>query len=201
MRRILSCLLLSLTLAVPALKAQVQLITYSDPEKEDGRRTNFEIIGKISGNYLIFKNNNSNSAVCIYDSAMRLQQRVPLTFMPDRYINVDFVAYSDYCYLIYEYQHKNIVHCAAVKLNGQAQKIGEPIDLDTTQISFAANNKIYTTVVSEDKQKLMIFKINSKNPRNFLFTSFLFDANLTLLDRHRLYLQMEERNELFTDFQ
>ena len=202
MYRILSCLLLSLTLAAPSLlKAQVQQITYTEPEREDGRRTNFEIIGKISGNYLVFKNNNSNSAVSIYDSAMHLQQRVPLTFMPDRYINVDFVSYPDYCYLIYEYQRKNIVHCAAVKLNGQAQKVGEIIELDTTQISFAANNKIYTTVVSDDKSRILIFKINSKNPHNFLFTTFLFDSNLQPLDRHRLYLPMEERNDLFTDFQ
>src|ERR1700743_1969851 len=107
MHRILSCLLLSLTLAVSALKAQVSLITYSDPEREDGRRTNFEIIGKLNGNYLVFKNNNSNNAISIYDSAMHLQQRVPLTFMPERYINVDFVAYPDHCYLIYEYQKKN----------------------------------------------------------------------------------------------
>lgn len=202
MYRILSCVLLSLTMMAPSLlKAQVQQITYSEPEREDGRRTNFEIIGKISGNYLVFKNNNSNSAVSIYDSAMHLQQRVPLTFMPDRYINVDFVSYPDYCYLIYEYQHKNIVHCSAVKLNGQAQKVGEVMDLDTTQISFASNNKIYTTVVSEDKKRIMIFKINSKNPHNFLFTTFLFDNNLQPLDRHRLYLPMEERNDLFTDFQ
>src|ERR1700749_3107296 len=124
MNRTLSSLLLGLTLTIASLaKAQVQQITYTEPEREDGRRTNFEIIGKIDGNYLVFKNNNSVSAVSIYDSAMHLQQRVPLSFMPDRYINVDFVAYPDYAYMIYEYQKKNIVHCAAVKLNGQAQVV------------------------------------------------------------------------------
>jgi hypothetical protein len=202
MRRILSSLLLTLTMLSPLLlKAQVQQITYTEPEREDGRRTNFEIIGKIDGNYLVFKNNNSISGVSIYDSTMHLQQRVPLTFMPERYINVDFVAYPDYAYLIYEYQKKNIVHCTAVKLNGQAQVVGQPIELDTTQISFAANNKIYTTVISEDKQRIMVFKINSKNPRSFLFTTFLYDNNFGQLDRHRLSLPMEERNDLFTDFQ
>jgi hypothetical protein len=202
MNRTLSSLLLFISLLSASLvKAQVQQIYYSEPEKEDGRRTNFEIIGKIKDNYLIFKNNNSNSAVCIYDNAMHLQQRVPLTFMPDRYINVDFVAYPEYCYIIYEYQKRNIVHCTAVKLNNQAQVIGQPIELDTTQISFASNNKIYTTVVSEDKQRIMVFKINSRNPRSFLFTTFLFDSQLNSLDRHRLYLPMEERNDLFTDFQ
>jgi hypothetical protein len=202
MFRILVSLVLTLTLMAPSLaKAQVQQITYTEPEREDGRRTNFEVIGKINGNYLVFKNNNSTSAISIYDNGMHLQQRVPLTFMPERYINVDFVAFPEYFYLIYEYQHKNIVHCTAVKMNGLGQPIGQPTDLDTTQISFAANNKIYTTVVSEDKQRIMVFKINSKNPRNFLFTTFLLDDSLKVLDRHRLYLPMEERNDLFTDFQ
>ena len=203
MNRALSSLLLALALTtvVATVEAQVQQITYTEPEREDGRRTNFEIIGKINGNFLVFKNNNSSNAISIYDNDMKLQQRVPLSFMPDKYINVDFVAYPDFCYVIYEYQKRSIVHCTAVKLDNQARKIGEPIELDTTQIGFASTNKIYTTVISEDKQKIMIFKINSKNPRNFLFTTFLYDAGLQLIDRHRIYIPMEERNELFTDFQ
>ena len=201
MSRILSSLLLALTLMTPSLlKAQVSQIVYTEPEREDGRRTNFEIIGKMNDNFLIFKNNNSSSAVSIYDNGMKLLQRVPLTFMPEKYINIDFVAYPDFCYVIYEYQKKSIVHITAVKLNSQAQMVGQPVELDTTQVGFASNNKIYTTVISEDKQRIMIFKINSKDPKNFLFTTFLYDKDLKLADRHRMYLQMEERNDLFTDF-
>src|ERR1051325_3526186 len=126
MSRTLLSLLFALTLTVAGRgKAQVQQITYTEPEREDGRRTNFEIIGKISGNFLVFKNNNSNNAISIYDSDMKLQQRVPLSFLPDKYINVDFVAYPEFCYLIYEYQKKSIVHCTAVKLDGQGRKVGD----------------------------------------------------------------------------
>jgi len=199
MNRILSFLLLLSILLAPCL-ISAQQITYSEPEREDSRRTNFEIIGKINGNFLIFKNNNSNSVICIYDGHMKLVQRVPLTFMPDKYINVDFVAYPDYFYMVYEHQHRSIVHCSAVKMDGMAKVIGEPMELDTTQIGFAANNKIYTTIVSENKQKIMVFKINSKNSKNFLFTTLLYDPQLGVLDKHRIYLPMEERNELFTDF-
>src|SRR6202012_1373496 len=109
--------------------------------------------------YLIFKNNNSDNAICIYDENMHLLQRSTLDFIPDKYINVDFVAYPDYFYMIYEHQHRNIVHCSAVKIDGQGHKMGEPVELDTTQIGFASSNKIYTTIISEDKQRVMIFKI------------------------------------------
>ena len=202
MNRLLSISLLLFILTVPRLlPAQVQKIVYTEPERDDSRRTNFEIIGKVSGNYLIFKNNNSNNAICVYDNNMKLLQRVPLSFMPDRYINVDFVAYPDYFYMIYEHQKKNIIHCTAIKIDGQGQKIGEPVELDTTQVGLASSNKIYTTVASESKERIMVFKINSKNSKNYVFTTFLFDPQLTLIDRHRINMPMtDERNELFTDF-
>jgi hypothetical protein len=177
-----------------------QRITYTDPEQADGRRTNFDVIGKINGNFLVFKNNRSESAICIYNSEMKLQNRVVLSFMPPTYINIDFISYPDYCYMLYEYQKKNIVHCTAVKLDGEGKQVGEPIELDTTQVGFAANNKIYTMISSEDKQYIMVLKINSKNPRNYLFTTFLFDVQLGLIDRHRIGLANDERNVSFGNF-
>ncbi|HXB43634.1 MAG TPA: hypothetical protein VNV85_06235 [Puia sp.] len=179
---------------------QAQRISYSEPQREDGRRTDFEIIGKIDGNFLVFTNNRSDNNISIFDDDMKLLNRVPLDFLPDKYINAYFIPYPDFFYMIYEYQKKNIVHCAAVKINGQGKNLSQPIDLDTTQIGFAASNKIYTTVSSDDKQKIMVFKINSKNAKNFLFTTFLYNQQLELIDRHRLYMPMEEHNESFTDF-
>ena len=35
---------------------KAQKIVYSEYEKEDTRRMNFEVIGKIDGNFLIYKN-------------------------------------------------------------------------------------------------------------------------------------------------
>jgi hypothetical protein len=192
-------IIFSLTFLMPIL-LWAQRITYTDPEQPDNRRTNFDIIGKINGNILVFKNNRSDNVICVYNSEMKLTERVHLSFMPESYINVDFINYPDFCYMIYEYQRKNIVHCTAVKIDGLGHKIGEPVDLDTTQIGFIDSKKIYTVIYSEDKQRIMAFKINSKNPRNYLFTTFLFDSRLELIDRHRINMVMEERNEMFTNF-
>ncbi|MDR3715252.1 MAG: hypothetical protein P4L51_20765 [Puia sp.] len=199
MKRILSALF-PLVLAFSPLIGWAQQIIYSEPEREDSRRTNFDIIGKVGGNYLVFKNNNSNGAISVYGEDMKLIQRVNLDFLPDHFNSVEFVSYPDFCYMIYEYQHKGIVHCTAARIDGKGERMGPPIDLDTTQLAYSSSNKIYTIAVSEDKQKILVFKINSKNPRNFLFTTFLFDSGLKLIDRHRMPLAMEERNELFTDF-
>jgi hypothetical protein len=184
-----------------AATAQGPKILYSEPEREDSRRTSFEIIGKMNGNFLVYKSNRSDDAICIYDNDMKLKERVKLDFTPEQLINVDFVAYTDFFFMIYQYQKKGVVHCAAAKLDPAGRKMMEPVELDTTQIGWSSGNKIYTTINSDDKQRIMVFKINSKNTKNFIFTTMLYNANLELQGRHRMNMPMEERNDFFTDFQ
>ena len=176
-----------------------QRIYNSEPEREDSRRTNFDIIGKIGNNILVFKNNRSENDICVYDAEMKLVDRINLN-KSNRWVNVDFIAYPGHAWMIYQYQEKNILYCMGVKLNDKGKMMADPIELDTTKIGWSANNKIYSTIFSDDKKKIMIFKINSKNQKNFLFTTLLFDDELKLLTKHQLHMPMEERNDYFTDF-
>ncbi|MBC8033868.1 MAG: hypothetical protein H7Y03_06960 [Chitinophagaceae bacterium] len=180
--------------------AQAPRISYAEPEREDSRRTDFEIIGKMNGNFLVYKNNKNDHTISLYDEQMNLKDREKLDFIPERWINVDFITYPDFSYLIYQYERKNVVYCSVVKIDAAGRKISEPMELDTTEIGFASNNKIYTTINSDDKQRIMIFKINSKNSKNFYFTTLLYDNNLNLIRRDRMNMPMDERNEFFTDF-
>lgn len=192
--------ILGLLLLFP-LFIQAQHIVYSEPEEDDSRKTDFEIIGRVSGNILVFKNNRTSNAISIYNTDMKLVQRVSLSFLPDKYTNIDFVQYPDFFYMLCEYQKKNIVHLTAYKMDGQAQLIGLPVDMDTTQVSGSNNGKIYTNITSEDKLFLMALKINTKNPRNFTFTSFLFNKGLELQDRHRISMSIQDHADLFTNFE
>ncbi len=191
---------LGLLLLLPVLM-QAQRIQYTDPEQDDSRRTNFDIIGRVAGNILVFKNNHNSNSISVYDDQMKLIQRVPLDYLPEKYTNIDFIQYPGFCYMLYEYQKKNIVHYTMVKLDGQGKRISDPMDLDTTQVKFSNSTKIYTSVQSEDKQNLMILKINSKNQKNYVFSTFLFNKNLELRDRHRISLRVDERNTMFTNFE
>ncbi len=195
----MKALVLAIVLSSP-LFLLAQQIAYSSPDQEDVRKTNFEIIGKLNGKILIFKNNPKSNVISVYDNNMKALARVDLDFLPDKYVNVDLVRYPDYFYMIYEYEHKNVVHCSAVKIDASGKRMNDPVDLDTTHIGSFSSNKIYTTIYSEDKQRIMVFKINSKNSRNFVFTTHLYDAKLELIDRHRMALAMEERNDIFSDF-
>ena len=176
-----------------------QRITYSTPENDDARTLDFEIIGKVSGNYLVYKNIRTHYAVSVYDNEMSLKDRVDLDFMPDKIINADFIAYPEFTYIIYQYQKRNVIHCMAAKIDGNAKKIGEPVELDTTHIGFFADNKIYNMVNSEDKQKIMIYKIQKKYDR-FNFTTLLFNAQLQFQNRSKIQIPYDDRKDLYSDF-
>ncbi len=195
--------LLPVMVICTGFSATAQKIVYSDYEKEDTRRLNFEIAGKISGNFLIYKNIRSKNWIAVLDNDMKLVATVDQDYVPDneRMINADFFPYADFCYMIYQYQKKNIVYCMASKIDGNGKKIGDVLQLDTTQIGFAANNKIYTVLSSEDKNKIVIFKINSRNKRLYFMTTLLLNDKLELLKKSRLSIPMEEHYDYLSDFQ
>ena len=56
----------------------------------------------------------------VFDNDMQQLAKVEQAYIPnnDRVINVDFFPYSDFCYIIYQYQRKNVVYCMASKVDG-----------------------------------------------------------------------------------
>ncbi|MEJ7587216.1 MAG: hypothetical protein WKI04_06610 [Ferruginibacter sp.] len=55
-----------------------QHITYSEPLREDNRDINFDIIGKMNNNIIVFKNARWKYAVTVYNAAdMSLKERRP----------------------------------------------------------------------------------------------------------------------------
>lgn len=177
-----------------------QKIVYSEPDNDDSRRITFEVIGKISGNFLVYKNNKSKSYVAVYNNNMEQTSKEEQEYLTDRVINIDFFPYPDFAYLVYEYQRKNVVYCDAVKIDGKGKRISDVIALDTSHIGFAGNNKIYSTVSSEDKSKIMLFKINSKNKSNYVITTLLLDNRLGLIKRSKFYMPMEEYHDYLDEF-
>jgi len=178
-----------------------QKIVYSEPEKDDSRRMDFEIIGKISGNILIYKKIRNNAYIAVYNNNMEQIAKEQQNYMPDdRLINVDFFPYSDFSYVMYQYQKKNVVYCEAVKIDGNGKKMSDVIVLDTSHIGGSTSNKIYSAVTSEDKSKIMVFKINSRNKSRFIISTLLFDKNLGSSKRSRFVIPMHEHDDYLDQF-
>ena len=183
-----------------AFNATAQKIIYSEPDREDQKSLNFDIIGKINDHILVYKNNRNDHNIVVFDNDMKQIDKINLDFLPDKVISTDVLAYKDFFYLFYQYQKRNIVYCMAAKLDGNGKISGEPSQLDTTAINYFASNNIYTIINSDDKQKIMVFKVNNKNTAEDIVTTSLFNSDLSLLKKTRVVIQMPDRNDILTEF-
>ncbi len=198
MKTILVFVVCFLFTATGAVKAQ--RIFYSEPDRDDFRQMNFDIIGKYGGNYLVYKNIRSRNMIVLYDAEMKLKKKVDLDFIPDRFINTDIYYTPDHAIVIYQYQKKGIVYCMGVKIDGEGKKIGEPMELDTTQINIFNDNKIYSSILSDDKQKLMIFKIKNRQKDDFTIQTILLSNNLMPIRKATINYNIENNRESIADF-
>jgi hypothetical protein len=81
MNRLIFKILLLLVLPAAALCQQV---TYSDFQQEDSRDINFEVIGKMNGNFLVYKNIRWRHKINIFGDDMKIKETIKLDFIPDK---------------------------------------------------------------------------------------------------------------------
>lgn len=192
---LLTCLLLACTTGFS------QRITYSEPDRDDPRILNFEVLGRINGKILVYKTYRDLHYIVTYDSDMKMLEKKKLDFINYRVLNTEFIQYPDFVYMIYQFQKRSIMYCMAIKLDGTGAALGNPVQLDSTDnINYSASNKIYSVVNSDDKQKIMVFKINTRNDKAHILTTCLFNKDLSLVRKSRLSVPMPQRNDFLSEF-
>ncbi len=191
------CLLL-----LPAGFALAQRITYSEPSRNDDyRNTEVEIIGQVGDHILAFKNNRDAYSISAYDQDMKLVKNTALTFMPERLINTDFIAYPDHFQLIYQYQYKAYVYCYGITMDANGTAQGDPVMIDSSRVGNAqVKTKIYSVVHSDDRNRIMVYKINQDKNFDNVFYTFLLGPDLNLVNNSRVVLPMKDRKPFLSDF-
>lgn len=177
-----------------------QSIVYSQPDRDDQKTQSFDIVGKISNHYLIYKNYRSANSITVFDDQMKVIDKVNLDFIPEKVIATDLLTYKDYFYFFYQYQKRNLVHCMVAKIDGNGKTVGEPKEIDTTNVSYFANSRIYSVINSDDKQKIMVFKINSKRNDDYVLSTSLFTNNLDFVSKSVMHISMPEKEDFLTEF-
>ena len=192
--------LVVLFLCFSSFSAFSQKIDYSLVDRDDFKEMNFEIIGRMGNNINIYKNNRNRHDISVYDNDMQIKNRIKLDFMPEKVYTVDFVSYGDFAYMIYQHQRRNIVTYSMVKINQDGKLMTDPVDLDTSQIGGNSDNKVYSMITSDDKKKIVIFKIKRINDKNFQITSLLYNNQMELVKKTSFDLNNQDREGLFTEF-
>src|SRR3954469_20396081 len=92
------CFLIVVVCAFASTSLQAQSLIYSVPDKNDTRGLDFEIIGKMNNHYLIYKNIRNDNRITVYDNDMKVIANEKLSFLPDKIINSDILAYKSFIY-------------------------------------------------------------------------------------------------------
>ena len=183
-----------------SLTAGAQRISYSEIDKDDYRQMNFEIVGRVGGNVHVYKNYKSRNEISVFDNSMQLKEKVRLDFLPERVTNVDFIAFPEHYFMVYQFQKRNVVTYAAVKLDGNAKLLTDPVILDTSHVDAGSEIKVYNMVHSENRQRILVYKINRRNDRIFTLTSLLYDRDLALVRRSAATAVMPTKDGTFSEF-
>lgn len=180
------------------IRLQAQNIIYSELVNRDIKNMRFEIIGNVSGNYLIYKNYNNEHYVTVYDDSMRVKNNVHLDFMRDRLLNIDFQYYGNKAYLIYQYQKNSTIYCNISVLDGQGNLLLTDQTVDTTRVGFFASNQIYGVSFAEDRNSFLIYKTQRKND-NLMVTTRTLSPSLEVLDSSRNTFGYDHVRETYKD--
>lgn len=178
-----------------------QQIVYSDETNADNIRTEFEILGKVDDQILVFKNDRGNRKISVYRENMKLIENVPLHKKANEWTNVDFITYPSHVWMIYQYNEKGVAYCMASKLDKNGQVVQGPFQLDSTRVGWSSESDIYLTIASDNKQNIMVFKINTRNTKLHRFTTMLFNGDMKMEEKSSLDFEFEDRNEKYSDFQ
>lgn len=197
------------------LSSPAQEIKYSKPERDDilltaatsipfGLTKRWDIIGKLNDNLLVYKNIRYKHLITVYDNQMKLKSNASLDFLPSNIRSVEFVACAERVYVIYQFQKRNVFYCMAAAIDENGKTIQEPFQLDTTHIKFSADIKLYHLTSSEDKSKIMIYKLYKGDVFTgnglYHFTTLLFNDSLQLIHKSQIPTIFETENDLFSDF-
>lgn len=196
----INILLCSIVLLVSGFSISAQNIIYSAVHNENARDANFEILGKVGPNILVFKNIGWKNIIQVFDKDMNELSNDRLDFIPDRILQADFVTYPDQFIMVYQYKKNGIVYCDAVLMNAKGEPLGQVSRLDTTRVGMQDGSEIYNTTYSEDKKKILLYKLHEKNNKLHVVTK-MYDTDLTLLDSTRSLIPYNDRREVYSPFQ
>ena len=170
-----SKVLCSVVLMIATNIATAQNITYTVVHNESASEANFEILGKVGANFLVFKNISWKSILQVFDKDMKELRNERIKFLPEKVLNVDFITYPGYFVMVYQYKKNTVVYCDAVKMDANGQQLGNIINIDTTRVGMISGADIYSTIYSEDKKNILIYKmcrtINVCNRQSILVAS------------------------------
>lgn len=185
-------LLLGSIFSIFIFSASSQSIQFSEILQKDKKKVNFEIIGMVSNDLLVYKFNGRKHRLTIYDDAMKVKDDVNLDFIPRRILSIDFIAYQDHFYAVYQIKEGEYIFCNAAKISSSGAQIGKTKFLDVTY--WGAKPLFfnpYSMTSSENKKHILICKVTQE--QGIVLSTTLYNDKFIIQNNTNTNLDFDPR--------
>lgn len=193
---------LSLLLCAIFVASQAQQVIYADVNKADVQRMNFEILGKLANNYLVYKEIKGKHRISVYDENMQLLEEVPINILPKRsdLLDVSFFPNGRFANLVYQYQVGDVVFLKGVQVEANGHILQQPVVMDTTMIAYKAENKIYNLLTNNSGSRIASSKINKKDRELYRFAVKQYGTDLQPISESRFTIPMQYKGDYLSGY-
>ncbi len=160
-----------------------QDIYYSKERKFSFQNGDFEVVGWSGDRLYTYRASKEGFFLDAYNDSMRLMATVALDFFPQKIYETKFINYDDQLTVLFQAVQSNYVVQYAVRLDGRARMMQKPVALDSVKTGwFGPTKSYYSSVVSSDKGRIMIYGLGKAGKSGGLST-ILLDKQLNVIGR------------------
>ncbi len=190
MRRIILIILIIVTHCT-VLRAQD--IFYSKEQKFTFKNSDFSVVGWCGDRLYTYRSSKEGYYLDAYNDSMRLLATVALDFFPQKIYETHFVAGDNNILVLYQAIQNNQVVQYAALLDSRARLLQKPKALDSVKSAWlATDRKYYSSVVSNDRNKVMVYSVSGRKDGKVQFKTILLDINLNVLGKNSPYIEADD---------
>lgn len=148
-----------------SLTALSQEVVYSDYESFDFRTGDFAVIGKTGDFVYTYHASCNNYYLDAYNQDMKKEAIVLLDFLPAKIQNTRFINYPDKIIMLYQVYERTELFQYAVLLDHTGRLQKGPLKITSMKTGlFGSSSKQFYDAVSDNKEKIFVYKLEEKGP-------------------------------------
>ena len=191
---------LSLLLGLQFLFAQSYEV--AGIEKSDKEDMQYEVLGKVGNRYWIYKNVGGVATIAQYNDRMQLVKQNDLSFIKTTNLNgIEFITNANNVYVFFQFQVKATVYAAVAELNTDGLLVGSPRIVDSAdKIKPGTGVKVFNLLESEDRQKMVIFSVNTTNANAIKVRAITLNKNIENINDAEISINSTDKKSSLSDF-
>lgn len=176
-----------------------QSVIYSPLEVTSERSTTFEVIGRSGKTIYVQTYSKGKYTVVLYNNEMKPIRRVPLNFVVQRPLKVDYVLMKDNLLIIFQTAKENMLYSHMIHLNAEGKMASEPRVIDSLPIT-GPNLRTFDVLYSTNRKMVMLLHQSAIHEQLVQVHAHLLDDQVSTVRRSIMYIVTPDGEEMVRNY-